>query len=65
MTLVKSYQPVSEDEAYQLSHRKNGILRWDVDTLAQATGAKRNVLRYTVQIEYDKQLSIVGMPSRN
>jgi hypothetical protein len=64
VTLVKSDEPVSDDSAYQLTSRKNGILRWDVDVPAQAVGPKRKVIRYTMQIEYDKQLSIVGMPNQ-
>jgi hypothetical protein len=31
----------------------------------QAIGPKRNVLRYTMQLEYHKQLSIVGMAQKN
>ncbi|MGE3242283.1 MAG: DUF4139 domain-containing protein, partial [Pirellulales bacterium] len=64
VTLVKSDQGVSEDSAYQMADRKNGILRWDVEVPAQAVGPKRKVIRYTMQIEYDKQLSIVGMPNK-
>ncbi len=64
VTLVKSDVPVSSDESYQKSDRKDGILRWDVEVPAQAVGPKKYVLRYTMQIEYDKQLSIVGMPSK-
>jgi uncharacterized protein (TIGR02231 family) len=64
VTLVKSDVPVSDDSTYQLMSRKNGILRWDVEVPAQAMGANRKVIRYTMQIEYDKQLSIVGMPNK-
>ena len=49
---------------YQMTDRKDGILRWDVEAPAQAVGPKQKVLRYTMQIEYDKQLSIVGMPAK-
>lgn len=64
VTLVKSDVPVSDDSTYQLMSRRNGILRWDVEVPAQAMGANRKVIRYTMQIEYDKQLSIVGMPNK-
>jgi len=64
VTLVKSDQPVSDDTAYQMAERKDGILRWDVEVPPQAVGPKRTVLRYTMQIEYDKQLSIIGMPDK-
>jgi uncharacterized protein (TIGR02231 family) len=64
VTLVKSDQQVSSDETYQLTDRKEGLLRWDVETPGQAVGPKQKVLRYTMQIEYDKQLAIVGMPAK-
>ena len=64
VTLVKSDEKVSDEDAYQTTNRKDGILRWDVEVPAQAVGAKRKVLRYTMQIEYDKQLSIVGMAEK-
>jgi hypothetical protein len=64
VTLVKSDEEVSKDEGYQMNDRKDGILRWDVEIPAQAVGPKKKVLKYTMQIEYDKQLSIVGMPPK-
>jgi hypothetical protein len=62
VTLVKSDEEVSKDESYQMTDRKDGILRWDVEVPAEAVGPKKKVLSYTMQIEYDKQLSIEGMP---
>jgi hypothetical protein len=62
VTLVKSDEEVSKDESYQMTDRKDGILRWDVEVPAEAIGPKKKVLTYTMQIEYDKQLSIEGMP---
>lgn len=64
VTLVKSNEPISTDEAYLKTDRKEGILRWDLEVPAQAVGPKGEVLRYTMQIEYDKQLSIIGMPAK-
>ena len=64
ITLLKSDEPVSDDESYQMTDRKNGILRWDVKVPAHAVGPQRKVLKYTMQIEYDKQLSIVGTPEK-
>lgn len=64
VTLVKSDEELSKDESYQMNERKDGILRWDVDVPAQAIGPKQKVLKYTMQIEYDKQLSIEGMPAK-
>lgn len=64
ITLLKSDQPVSEDRDYQQREMEDGLLRWDVEVPAGATGVDRFVLRYTMQIEYDKQLSIVGLPAK-
>jgi hypothetical protein len=64
VTLLRSDEKVSEDEAYQMKDRKDGILRWDVEVPAEAVGPKAKVLKYTMQLEYDKQLSIVGMPPK-
>jgi hypothetical protein len=64
VTLVKSDEKVSGDDLYEKTDHKDGILRWDVEAPAQAVGPKAKVLRYTMQIEYDKQLSIVGMAEK-
>jgi hypothetical protein len=64
VTLVKSDEKVSGDELYEKTDHKDGILRWDVEAPAQAVGPKAKLLRYTMQIEYDKQLSIVGMAEK-
>jgi hypothetical protein len=64
VTLLRSDEKVSEDEAYQMKDRKDGILRWDVEVPAEAVGPKAKVLKYTMQLEYDKQLSIVGIPAK-
>ena len=64
VTLVKSDDKVSDDATYQMADRKDGILRRDVEAPAQAVGPKQKVLHYTMQIEYDKQLAIVGMPAK-
>jgi uncharacterized protein (TIGR02231 family) len=64
VSLLKSDEKVSDDEAYQMNERQDGILRWDVEVPAQAVGPQRKVLKYTMQIEYDKQLSIEGMSAK-
>lgn len=64
ITLLKSDKPVSEDRAYQQRGLEEGMLRWDVEVPAGATGVDRFVMKYTMQIEYDKQLSIVGLPAK-
>ena len=64
ITLVKSDKPVSEDRDYQQNGLEDGMLRWDIEVPAGATGVDRLVIQYTMQIEYDKQLSIVGLPAK-
>ncbi|HLL91023.1 MAG TPA: DUF4139 domain-containing protein [Tepidisphaeraceae bacterium] len=49
---------LSKDEAYTDADRKNGILRWDVDAPAGATGPKAVVVNHTYRIEHDRQMSI-------
>ncbi len=64
ITLVRSDLPVSENRDYQQQKMEDGLLRWDVEVPGNATGVDRFVLKYTMQIEYDKQLSIVGLPAK-
>ena len=61
LTLVSSGPELSTDERYQ-SERKKGILRWEVKVPAQAIGPKAYTAEYKLQMEYDKQLSITGLP---
>jgi hypothetical protein len=58
ITLVKSDKPVSDDPVYQLKGLDEGLLRWDVEVPEGAMGPQRFVLKYTMQMEYDKQLAI-------
>ena len=64
LTLVAPGQPLSEDSRYEQQQRKKGVLRWDVKVPAQAIAAKSFTLDYQMQMEYDKQLSIAGLPAR-
>ena len=64
VTLVKSDEELSKDDDYQQTDRKEGILRWGIEVPARAIGPEKKSLQYTMQIEYDKQLSIEGMPAK-
>ncbi len=48
----------------QATERKQGLLRWDLNTPAGATGVDSVAVEYTLRVEYDKELSIVGMPAK-
>lgn len=64
LTLVSSDKPVSDDREYRLKGHTEGLLRWDIEVPAKSAGVDRVSFKYTMQIEYDKQLSIVGLPSK-
>jgi len=64
LSLVEPGQELSADPRYQQQERKKGLLRWDVKVPAQAIGTKMFTLDYQMQMEYDKQLSIAGLPAR-
>ena len=64
LTLVAPGQPLSEDSRYQQQDRKKGMLRWDVKVPAQSIGTKAFTLDYQMEMEYDKQLSIAGLPAK-
>ena len=64
LSLVSPGQELSGDAGYQRQEHKKGLLRWDVKVPGQAIGAKMFTLDYQLQMEYDKQLSIAGLPAR-
>lgn len=64
VTIDKTDEPLCDDVSYRMTDYKDGILRWDVEIPAQAVGPKHKSLRYTMRIEYDKQLSIIGLPTK-
>jgi uncharacterized protein (TIGR02231 family) len=64
LTLVETGEDVSDDAAYRMSDHKEGILRWDLAVPAESVGPDRYVLKYTLQLEYDKQMAITGQGLR-
>ncbi|TWT85978.1 hypothetical protein Pla123a_07860 [Posidoniimonas polymericola] len=64
VTLVEPGKPLSEDQEYLKKQRKDGLLRWDLKVPAGAAGLDQQTIAYTIQLEYDKQLQIVGMPAK-
>ena len=49
---------LSKDELYVQNEKPKGILRWDIDVPAKASGAKAAVKEYGFTMELDKALSI-------
>lgn len=62
LTLVESGPELSADPGYLQTARKQGMLRWDVEVPARAVGVDELNLEYQFRLEYDKQLSIAGLP---
>ena len=60
VTLVSPGQDLSTDPAYEQTERKQGILRWQVEAPAEATGPDAFDLDYEFQMEYDRLMSISG-----
>lgn len=62
LTLVQPGPQLSADPAYLQADRKNGVLRWDVEIPARAVGLKQHDVEYQFRLEYDKQMSVAGLP---
>lgn len=62
LTMVDTGPELSDDEAYRQSDHKKGILRWETQVPASAVGHKALAIEYHFQIEYDKNMTISGMP---
>lgn len=62
LTLVSDEAQLSGDSEYARTDRKKGILRWDVDVEAEARGAKAHEVTYKFRVEYDKGMTIDGLP---
>lgn len=41
--------------------RDEGVIRWDVDVPGRAAGDDAATIEYTIRLEYDRQMNIVGM----
>ena len=53
---------LSPDPDYQRRDRRTGILRWDVVVAPAAIGADALAQEYEFRLEYDKQMSLAGLP---
>jgi len=61
VTLGKTNDPISDDKLYQREERPRGILRWDIDVPANASGESARLVEYQYTIEYDRQY-VVSLP---
>ena len=63
VTLDSGEAELSKDADYQRTQRKKGILRWDVEVPAQAIGEKTYAMEYKFKVEYDRMMTIMGVPA--
>ncbi|MCE7973092.1 MAG: mucoidy inhibitor MuiA family protein [Leptolyngbya sp. PLA1] len=61
LTLVSPGGELSSDATYLAGPRKDGILRWDVTIPPHASGQDAFAVEYKFRLEFDKQMSIVGL----
>jgi hypothetical protein len=61
VALGKTNDPISEDKLYVREERPMGILRWDVEVPANASGETARLVEYQYTIEYDRQY-VVSLP---
>jgi hypothetical protein len=53
---------VDSDPTYQKTEHKKGILRWTVEVPPQTVGANAKPFDYKFRVEYDKGMTIAGLP---
>jgi uncharacterized protein (TIGR02231 family) len=61
LTLLSPGADLSSDAEYLAGPRKQGILRWDLTVPPQSHGSSAFVIEYKFRLEFDKQMSLVGM----
>ncbi len=63
VTMNDAKPALSANEFFVADEQPRGLLRWDIDVPAQATGAKAEALTYGFLMEYDKTYSIGELPA--
>jgi uncharacterized protein (TIGR02231 family) len=61
ITMGDASDPVSQDKLYQREERPMGLLRWDVEAPANASGEDARLITYKYSVEYDRQY-VVSLP---
>jgi len=62
VTMVSPGKELSEDPTYRHDRHKKGILRWEVEVPGHAIGPQAQSVEYEFRLEYDKQMTITGIP---
>ena len=58
LTLGEMKDKISADKLYLRTERPKGILRWDVDVLAGASGEKARIVAYDYKLAFDRSLEL-------
>ena len=61
VTITDNGRPLSTDGLYTEQERPRGLLRWDLDVPAGATGTGALAFTYRVKLEFDRQVSVGGL----
>lgn len=59
VTLGDLKEKLSDDPVYLRLERPKGILRWDIEVPAGASGEKPRIVDYGYRVEFDRKLSLV------
>lgn len=63
VTMASTSAELCGEKAYEQTDRRKGILRWDIDVPAQAIATSAHTLQYKFKVEYDKGMTLAGLPS--
>jgi hypothetical protein len=63
VTLAEPQPALSTDPLYLSAERPRGLLRWDVEVPADASGAKAYTFTYQFTLEFDKNYDIGELPA--
>ena len=64
LSKIKSKVPLSEDKVYLRTIRKMGILRWEVQVPAKASGASAHMVEYEFKMEFDRNMHVAEPSAR-
>lgn len=58
VTLTPPKDPLSQDKVYLRTIRKMGILRWEIQVPAKASGASARMVEYEFKMEFDRNMHV-------
>jgi hypothetical protein len=60
IALGRLQDTLSDDKLYQRVERPKGILRWDIEVPAGATGETARLIEYSYTAEFDRQFQLAA-----